>query len=82
MSYVCGLDNGCRSGSCTVCAPQRGCDEARLRFDGEFDLCPKCVSSGVLCPGQAHPLIKRCVKDGKYIEITKDLMEAPELSLG
>jgi tetratricopeptide (TPR) repeat protein len=50
--------------------------------DGDFDLCPKCVSSGVLCPGQAHPLIKRCVKDGKYIEITKELMEAPELSLG
>lgn len=32
--------------------------------NGDFDLCPQCVDSGVSCPGDEHWLVKRFVKDG------------------
>ncbi|KKK12186.1 hypothetical protein AOCH_005185 [Aspergillus ochraceoroseus] len=37
---------------CSICA------------DGDYDLCPQCVDSGVTCPSEDHWLIRRFVKDG------------------
>lgn len=32
--------------------------------DGDYDLCPQCVDSGVNCDGDEHWLVRRFVKDG------------------
>lgn len=32
--------------------------------DGDYDLCPQCVDSGVNCHGDEHWLVRRFVKDG------------------
>ena len=40
--------------------------------DGDFDLCQRCVDSGVLCGGEGHWLIKRIVKNGKVINSTTE----------
>ncbi|KAK5129585.1 hypothetical protein LTR08_003050 [Meristemomyces frigidus] len=39
---------------------------------GDFDLCEACVTSGKLCPGEDHWLIKRSIKDGKVITSTTE----------
>lgn len=42
--------------------------------DGDYDLCEECVSTGKVCPGEAHWLIKRCVKDGKVVNSTTQML--------
>jgi ankyrin repeat protein len=37
--------------------------------DDYFDLCQKCIDSGVLCPGNGHRLIKRRIENGELIYI-------------
>ncbi|KAL4971559.1 hypothetical protein BDW66DRAFT_145940 [Aspergillus desertorum] len=32
--------------------------------DGDYDLCPQCIDSGVNCQGEDHWLVRRFVKDG------------------
>ncbi|RDW87167.1 ZZ type zinc finger domain protein [Aspergillus mulundensis] len=32
--------------------------------DGDFDLCPQCIESGVNCEGEDHWLVRRFMKDG------------------
>ena len=39
---------------------------------GDYDLCERCVTSGKLCPGEGHWLIKRFIKDGKVINSTTE----------
>nr|POF01001.1 protein nbr1 like [Quercus suber] len=34
---------------------------------GDYDLCQECVSSGKLCPGEGHWLVKRFFQDGKVV---------------
>ncbi|KAK4540153.1 hypothetical protein LTR36_009739 [Oleoguttula mirabilis] len=34
---------------------------------GDYDLCEECVTTGKLCPGEGHWLIKRFIKEGKVI---------------
>lgn len=52
--------------------------------DGDYDLCPGCISRGVTCEGDDHWLIKRTIKDGKvYSSNTQTLppkkkVEAPQ----
>lgn len=42
------------------------CDE------GDYDLCPKCVDSGILCGGDDHWMIKRNVKNGRVVSSTTE----------
>jgi next-to-BRCA1 protein 1 len=42
------------------------CDE------GDYDLCPSCVDSGVLCAGESHWLIKRFLRNGSVITSTTE----------
>lgn len=39
---------------------------------GDFDLCESCVSSGKVCPGASHWLIKRTIQNGRYISSTTE----------
>jgi next-to-BRCA1 protein 1 len=39
---------------------------------GDYDLCETCISSGQLCPGEGHWLIKRSIKDGKVVTSTTE----------
>jgi len=39
---------------------------------GDYDLCELCISSGTLCPGEGHWLIKRCIEDGKVVTSTTE----------
>jgi next-to-BRCA1 protein 1 len=39
---------------------------------GDYDLCEHCISSGTLCPGEGHWLIKRCIEDGKVVTSTTE----------
>ncbi|KAL4981753.1 hypothetical protein BDW68DRAFT_171927 [Aspergillus falconensis] len=32
--------------------------------DGDYDLCPQCIDSGINCQGEDHWLVRRFVKDG------------------
>ncbi|PYH76045.1 ZZ type zinc finger domain protein, partial [Aspergillus uvarum CBS 121591] len=59
--------------------------------DGDYDLCPQCVSSGATCLNEEHWLIRRVVKDGKVTNSTtekipprkiavEDAKEAPTVS--
>ncbi|KAI5290143.1 hypothetical protein KEM54_002346 [Ascosphaera aggregata] len=44
------------------------CDECE---DGDFDLCPFCVESGIGCHDDNHVMTKRCMKDGVMVNHTK-----------
>ena len=39
---------------------------------GDYDLCPKCVDTGVLCPGEGHWLIKRTINNGVVTNSTTE----------
>jgi len=39
---------------------------------GDYDLCESCISTGTLCPGEGHWLIKRCIEDGKVVTSTTE----------
>ncbi|KAF2170249.1 hypothetical protein M409DRAFT_64576 [Zasmidium cellare ATCC 36951] len=39
---------------------------------GDYDLCQDCVTSGKMCPGDNHWLIKRFIQDGKVISSTTE----------
>ena len=39
---------------------------------GDYDLCEACISSGQLCPGEGHWLIKRSIKNGKVVTSTTE----------
>ena len=41
---------------------------------GDFDLCGKCVDGGVHCYIDDHYLIKRLIKDGKFISSTNEIV--------
>ncbi|KMU88233.1 ZZ type zinc finger domain-containing protein [Coccidioides immitis H538.4] len=40
--------------------------------DGDYDLCQRCIDSGLLCPGEDHWLIKRSVIDGLVVNSTTE----------
>jgi len=42
--------------------------------DGDYDLCPACVDSGVHCPGDGHWMVKRFVKNGNVVNSTTQRM--------
>ena len=47
--------------------------------DGDYDLCPGCVSAGKICPGVNHWLIKRTLKDGQVINsVTEKILPRPK----
>jgi len=46
---------------------------------GDYDLCENCVTSGKLCPGEGHWLIKRFIKDGKVITSTTERISPRKL---
>ncbi|KAF2231750.1 hypothetical protein EV356DRAFT_489744 [Viridothelium virens] len=46
--------------------------------DGDYDLCPECVSAGKVCPGANHWLIKRTLKDGRVVNSVTEKV-APKL---
>lgn len=39
---------------------------------GDYDLCPSCVDSGIHCPGTAHWMVKRFVKNGSVVNSTTE----------
>lgn len=39
---------------------------------GDYDLCESCVSTGAICPGEDHWLIKRVVQDGGFVSSTTE----------
>jgi len=39
---------------------------------GDYDLCPSCVNSGVHCPGSGHWMVKRFVKNGCVVNSTTE----------
>jgi len=38
--------------------------------NGDYDLCPACVDSGIHCPGEGHWMVKRFVKNGNVVNST------------
>ncbi|KAF3006645.1 hypothetical protein E8E13_008062 [Curvularia kusanoi] len=38
--------------------------------NGDYDLCPACVDSGIHCPGDGHWMVKRFVKNGNVVNST------------
>lgn len=38
--------------------------------NGDYDLCPACVDSGIHCPGDGHWMVKRFVKNGSVVNST------------
>ncbi|KAL9112289.1 MAG: hypothetical protein Q9227_003407 [Pyrenula ochraceoflavens] len=40
--------------------------------NGDYDLCLECVENDIVCEGEGHWLIKRCLKDGKLINSTTE----------
>lgn len=41
-------------------------------YDDDFDICQECVDKGVHCSSDEHQLVKRCVKNGKFVVETND----------
>ncbi|KAK3707850.1 hypothetical protein LTR37_011852 [Vermiconidia calcicola] len=48
---------------------------------GDYDLCERCVTSGKLCPGEGHWLIKRFIQDGKVISSTTERIQPRAMNL-
>lgn len=42
--------------------------------NGDYDLCPQCVTAGATCGGDGHWLIKRIVKDGAVTNSTTEII--------
>lgn len=40
--------------------------------NGDYDLCPSCVDSGIHCPGTGHWMVKRFVKNGCVVNSTTE----------
>lgn len=40
--------------------------------NGDYDLCQSCVDSGIHCPGSAHWMVKRFVKNGSVVNSTTE----------
>ncbi|KAL2816313.1 hypothetical protein BJX63DRAFT_420048 [Aspergillus granulosus] len=47
--------------------------------DGDYDLCPQCLDSGVACLGEGHWLVRRFVKDGIITNSTTKTLASHKL---
>ncbi|KAL3436021.1 hypothetical protein BDV09DRAFT_166095 [Aspergillus tetrazonus] len=49
--------------------------------DGDYDLCPQCIDSGVNCQGEDHWLVRRFVKDGIITNSTTKTLASHKIQI-